>query len=328
MMTAFLAAVSVAAIPATGLPVKPGPQPVTYLLPAPETAIVFAPFLLAQKEGFYRARGLDVRFRIVSGGLHVGETLGRGEGDLGGAIGDTPIQLRARGIAVRGVALLGHHSFVTLMTRTDAPLVTSSSGIVGVPSLTDTTAYALDAWMRSVPIDPARVSVQAIATDALIDSVGRGRLAGMVGTVDWGVRTERLGVSMSYRPLDGVYPAMAQAIMASDATVRERPAMVRAFVRATLAGIDAIERDPAGSADVWRRLVPDSGYSRAEIVRIFTLLRDQVYGDAVGLGRFDRRTMMRAVAAAKAQGLIPASASGKDSFTNQFVGRSGNQNGK
>lgn len=302
-------------------------EQVTYLLPAPERAIVFAPFLLAQQSGRYAAEGLSVRFRVVPGGLNVGAALGRGEGDLGGAIGDTPIQLRARGVGIRGVALLGHHGFVTLMTRGDLRPGPDVAAVFGVPSLADTTHYALKAWMRSVRMDPARATVRSSPTDTLVDDVAQRRMAGMVGTVDWGVRAERQGVALAYHPLDDVYPVMAQAIMAPDTVIRDRPETVRAFVRATLAGICAIERDPAASADAWRALVPDSGYSRAEVIRIFTLLSDQVYGRTEGLGRFDRRTMARAVVAAKQEGLIPATATGRGSFTNQFVGGSADRIG-
>lgn len=90
---------------------------VEYILPEPREAIVFAPFVLAQQDGLYANAGLDVRFTTIAGGAKVGEALGRGKGDLGGAVGDTPMRLRARGVPVQGVALLGRHAFRTLTTR-------------------------------------------------------------------------------------------------------------------------------------------------------------------------------------------------------------------
>lgn len=323
-LLAGLIACTLMARPAAAKPL----DPVTYLLPAPENAIVFAPFLLAQHDGRYTAERLDVHFRVVPGGAHVGEAVARGEGDLGGAIGDTPILLRARNMPVRGVALLGHHSFVTLMTRFGLHFGPGYAGEIDVPSLQDTTNYALKAWLSTAYADPARVTVRALPSDAIVGLVGERRIDGMVGTVDWGVRAERQGARLDYRSLEDVYPAMAQAIMASDAVIKARPAMIRGFVAATLAAIRAIEQDPAASADAWRALVPDSGYSRDEVIRIFSLLRDNVYGKPDGLGRFDRRTIARAAAAARVAGLIAASDDGRNSFTNRFVGRSVGQPGK
>lgn len=314
----FLAAVSLSLLAAAPAAAKPL-EVITYILPAPEDAIAFAPFLLARDDGSYAAAGLEIRFRVIMGGANVGKALGRGEGDLGGAGGDTAILLRANAVPVKGVALLGHHSFVTLMLRPGVTVDSAYAGAIDVPSLQDTPYYALKAWLKAGNANLGQVTVKAMPSEATIARIGQGQIDGMVGTVDRGVRVERTGTQLEYRPLDGVYPAMAQAILASDTVIRTRPVMVRAFVNATLQAIRAIERDPAAAADRWRALVPNSGYSRDETIRIFTLFKEHVYGDPTDLGRFHSRTMKRAVAAAKGEGLVPLSYRGADTYTNRFV---------
>ena len=84
-----------------------------YLFPAPDFLPAFSPFKIAQAKGYYKAEGLEPAFQVGKGGADVAKQVGVGNADLGGGIGDTAIIVRANGVEVRGVALLGslqHHS--------------------------------------------------------------------------------------------------------------------------------------------------------------------------------------------------------------------------
>lgn len=307
-----------------GQPVLARPDDkVTYLLPAPREAIVLAPFLLAEQEGRYRREKLDVRFVVVPGGFNVGEALARGEGDLGGASGDTPILLRAADLPVKGIALLGRHSFLTLVTRHDS-FETSGSfegKAIDVPSLKDTSYYAVQKMAEGSSGSSLRISTQARPPAELIAALGSRRIDGFIGTVDWGVKAEREGVRLDYRELDAIYPAMAQAIMASETTIAAKPKVLRRFVRATLQVIRQIARDPEGAAMRYEAAVPSSGYSHAEIVRIFGLLATHVYGDLKLLGRFNEATVCSAEGELLERKLVIRRRSASDYFTNSIVGR-------
>ncbi|OAN56542.1 ABC transporter substrate-binding protein [Sphingobium sp. TCM1] len=297
----------------------PPPEPFVYLLPAPKEAIVFAPLLLADANGAYAREGLAVRFeRVAGGGMKVGEALGGGKGDAGGALGDTAMILRARGIPVRGVALLGRHSFLTWMSVQGLAINAASlrGQAIGVPSQQDVSYYALEALLRQVGLTPDDVEVRVAVPDDLIAAMGRGELKAMIGTVDWGVKAERAGVVLDYQSLDAYYPALAQAVMAADGQIANRPKALQAFTHATLQSLHAIARDPAGAARRYVDLVPGSGYDKVEVERIFWLLSRFVYG--VDAGKFDPRTMERAAKAASAEGLIPPRGKATDSFTNRF----------
>lgn len=293
----------------------------TYLLPAPREVIVFAPFVLAQQDGLYAKVGLDVRFTTVAGGAKVGEALGRGEGDLGGAVGDTPILLRANGVRVQGVALLGHHAFLTLMMRKGTTLDAESlrGKTFGVPSYQDTSYYALAALVRAKGLALAEVTIRAAPMANLIAGLGSGEFTGIVGTVDSGVKAERIGVAVDYYPADDFYPALAQVVMASDVTREKRPEMIRQFVSATLAAVALMRRDPEAAARHYATAVPKSGYTHGEIVRVFKLLAAEVYGPSPG--RFEPMRMDQAASAAVGLALVPAGTSARGSYTNKFTGR-------
>jgi NitT/TauT family transport system substrate-binding protein len=295
-------------------------EKVTYLLPAPKEAIVFAPFVLAEQQGRYRRAKLDVTFVVVPGGFKVGEALARGEGDLGGASGDTPILLRDANVPVKGVALLGHHAFLTLVTRRDS--FAASHGFDGkridVPSFKDTSYYAVQNLARQSSAD---IKTQARAPDELITALGKRQIDGFVGTVDWGVKSERAGGQLDYRKVDEFYPAMAQAILASETTIAKRPKVLRRFVRATLKMLRQITVDPDMSAKSYEKAVPASGYSHAEIVRIFTLLGSQVYGDPASVGLFDERAVRAAETELLNRDLIEDRQALDVYYTNSFVAR-------
>jgi NitT/TauT family transport system substrate-binding protein len=229
--------------------------------------------------------------------------------------------LRSKGVRVRGVALLGEHAFLTLMVRKGMTL--DAAGLrgrhFGVPSLQDTSAYALSALIRRAGLAPSDVTIRAAPPTELIAALGSGELAGIVGTVDWGVKAERSGAALDYYSADDVFPALAQVVMASDATIAQHPTAIRSFVSTTLAAIGSIRRDPAAAAKRYAAAVPNSGFSQAEIARIFGLLSTRVYGST--RGRFDATRMDAAARAAIVLDLVPAGSTARGSYTNAFTDR-------
>ena len=81
-------------------------EEVTFLLPAPEAQVAFAPWMLARSRGYYAAEGLKVTFQPGRGGVDVAKQVGAGNAAIGGAFGDTPIVVRAQGVPVKAVAVL------------------------------------------------------------------------------------------------------------------------------------------------------------------------------------------------------------------------------
>lgn len=279
--------------------------PFTYLLPAPKEAIALAPFTLAESLGWYREVGLDVRFQVRRGGLEVGKALARGEGDLGGASGDTPMLLRDQGFAVKGTALLGSRAFLTVITRRDRRvLLTDLSGkTIGVPSLADVSNYGVE---HAIAATGAKdVTVRAAPASDLWTGLGSGEFDGIVGTVDWGVRAERSGAALDYLPLDTVFPgAMAQATMASETAILSHPERIRAFNQATIRAIRLMLDRPDEASLQYGIAVPASDLSPNEITRAFILFGSEVYGRAPDLGAFDPVRIEAIAANYRRRGLI------------------------
>ena len=76
-------------------------EKVTYLLPAPAFLPAFGPWMLAKQRGYFEKEGLDVDFEAAKGGADAAKQVGAGNAVIGGAIGDTPIIVRANGVPVK-----------------------------------------------------------------------------------------------------------------------------------------------------------------------------------------------------------------------------------
>lgn len=299
------------------------PAPLVYLLPAPKEAVALAPFVLAESLGFYRDAGLDVGFERRAGGLEVGKALARGEGDLGGASGDTAVVLRDQGLPIKGVALLGRRSFLTIMTRRDAAVsLTDLTGCTfGVPSFADVSYYGLEHLIKSSGVAAEAVAVRAAAPEALWTALGAGEFDGVVGTVDWGVRAERSGTALDYLPLDAVFPgAMAQAVLASEHAIGSRPDQIRAFNAATLRAIRLILDRPDHAAAQHRIAVPASDLTMAETARIFTLFGKHVYGSARRLGHFQEAKLDSIADVYVQRGLISSRSPAVEYYQRDLIG--------
>src|ERR1700733_6602919 len=82
-------------------------QHVSFLLPTVKELPSFGPYVFAETHGYFHAAGLDVEFLVGRGGVDVAKQVGAGNADIGAAIGDTSIIVRANGVPVKTVALMG-----------------------------------------------------------------------------------------------------------------------------------------------------------------------------------------------------------------------------
>lgn len=271
-------------------------EKVTYLFPAPSILPAFAPFQIAKAKGYYQAEGLDVTFAVGKGGADVATQVAVGNADLGGAIGDTSIIVRPNGLAVKGVALLGGRSLHQIVARKDAKVASLAdlkNKTIGVVAFQDTSYYNLLAVLASQGISKSDVTIQAVGVAGVVQLMIAGNLQVICGAPEWAMNIEQAGVPVDVLPIDGAFPAMAQAILASDKTIEQRPGVVRGFVRATLKAVREISQDPAAAAKAFVAAVPQYRDNEASIAEMMHRYATTVYPVAKGaaLGAFDPQRM-------------------------------------
>lgn len=297
---------------------------VTYLFPAPDFLPAFAPFQLAKGKGYFEEAGLDVTFQVGKGGADVATQVALGNADLGGGIGDTPIIVRANGLKIRGVALLGGRGLTQLAWREDAGISGPEDlkgKSVGVLSFQDTTYYNLLGVLASVGLTKNDVDIQAVGPGGIIQLSIAGNLDAMSGVPEWIAAIEAAGVPMDQMPVDTVFPAMAQAIIASDDTIAERPEVVNGFVDAVLRGVRDIAEDPAAAAAEYVKLVPQHSENQAGVEAILRAYAELIYpeGENQPLGTFNPDRIKAVQDFYVDAGLVRTAVPVEDLYTNEFA---------
>lgn len=296
-----------------------------YLFPTLPNLPAFAPFQVAKAKGFLAAAGLDVTFQAAKGGVDGAKQVGAGNADLAGGIGDTSIILRPNGIPVRAVALLGGRPLHQLIVRKDSGIRTFADlkgKKLGVVSYQDTSFYNLLGVLASVGLDKNAAEIQAVGPTGITALMASGNLQAIVGAPEWAVTLENNGVAIDIFQIDGAFPAMAQAILTSDATIKNRPDLVRRFAGAILKGVEAIIADPQDAAATYLKEVGRPDSEQPSIAKILSFYAQKVYPAANGfaLGQFDPARVGKVQDFYLANGLIEKATPVNELFTNQFVG--------
>ena len=317
----FLGAIALAGIAGLGATAQAA-EKVTYLLPAPAFLPAFGPWQVAKAKGSYKAEGLEVTFQAAKGGVDVAKQVGAGNAVIGGGIGDTPIIVRANGIPVRSVALLGGGSLVQLVVHADSG-IDGPKGLKGktitTMSYQDTTYYALLGMMASAGLKKSDANIQAAGPVNIWKLFLARKSDAMAAVPDW------IGIAYGQKakikvfPADDYFQSMSQAILASDKTIKEKPELIRKLVRATLKGMKDIMDSPKSAADAYVTAVPRWKDKKRAIVGTFALYNKYVYPGQKTLGMMDHDRLAKLQAFYRTQGFIRKTVPVKDLYTNEFV---------
>ncbi len=298
-------------------------EKIIYLLPAPVELPAFGPWVLAKALGHYAKAGYDVQFQVARGGVDVAKQVGVGNAPIGGALGDTSIIVRANGVPVRSVALMGGGSLTVVVARKDRGIKTLADlkgKTIGVLSYQDTTFYALLGMLASVGLTKNDANIQAVGPAAITSLVIAGKADACACVPDWEIMVED-GVKDGTvaMPANRYFPAMSQAIVASDSEIEKNPRLIRAVVQATLAGMKAIMDDPAAAAKTFAGATPSWAGKEALLTRIFANFVKRSYAGQRVLGEMDEARLKTLQDFYLKQGLIERASPVADLYTNQFV---------
>ena len=297
-------------------------ETITYLFPAPPLLPAFGPIRLAQGKGYFQQAGLTVNFATGRGGVDVAKQVGAGNVPLGGIVADAPIVVRQNGVPVKIVCLFGGKGFMQLVVRADSGIEKPADlkgKTITVMSFQDTTFYALLGLLASAGLTKDDVDIQSAGPVGVWQMVATGKSVGMAGVPDWIPPVEAAGVAIKVIPTDEFFPHMAQAIAASDQIIKDRPDMVRAFVKAALHGMKDIMDDPNAAATDFVKFVPEWTGKEDQVKEAFAYYDKLIYPGQKELGAVDPERMAKLQDFYLKAGIIEKKSPVDDLFTNQFV---------
>ena len=321
-MKKILASLGCVMAVAGALPAMAAPEEITYLLPAPPNMVAFAPWMIAQQKGFYAEENLKVTFVAAKGGVDVAKQIGAGNAVIGGAIGDTPIIVRANGVPVKAIAVLGAGSLTMVGVHKDEgikSLQDLKGKTVTVMSYTDTTYYALLGNMKSIGLGKSDAAIQAAGPSGVWQVFAGGKSQALAGVPDWIVSATDAGAKVEILETNG-FKSMAQAIIASDETIKTKPELLKRLVRATLRGMEEIIKDPHAATATFVEAVPSFKGKEASVEQVLNLYRKYVYTNQKPLGQIDAARMDSVQKFYVSEGIVSKAAAVNDLYTNQFVG--------
>jgi NitT/TauT family transport system substrate-binding protein len=297
-------------------------ETITYLFPAPPLLPAFGPIRLAQGKGYFREAGLTVNFATGRGGVDVAKQVGAGNVPLGGIVADAPIVVRQNGVPVKIVCLFGGKGFMQLVVRADSGIEKPADlkgKTITVMSFQDTTFYALLGLLASAGLTKDDVDIQSAGPVGVWQMVATGKSVGMAGVPDWIPPVEAAGVAIKVIPTDEFFPHMAQAIAASDQIIKDKPDLVRAFVKAALHGMKDIMDDPNAAATDFVKFVPEWTGKEDQVKEAFAYYDKLIYPGQKELGAVDPERMAKLQDFYLKAGIIEKKSPVDDLFTNQFV---------
>ncbi len=297
-------------------------EKVTYLLPAPAFLPAFGPWMLAKQRGYFTAEGLDVDFQAAQGGADAAKQVGAGNAVIGGAIGDTPIIVRANGVPVKAVALLGGGGLMQLVLHADSPIKGPEDlkgKTITVMAYQDTTYFALLGMLGKVGLTKNDVNAEAAGASNVWKLFVAGKADAMAAVPDWIVDATEAGAKMRIIPADQYFHSMAQAVVASDDTIKAKPDLIRKLVAATIHGLRDIMADPKGAAVDYVKAVPQRAGQERQMAEVFALYDQYVYPGQKVLGEMDEARLASLQDFYLKQGIIAKATPVADLYTNEFV---------
>jgi NitT/TauT family transport system substrate-binding protein len=255
-------------------------ETVKFLLPTVVELPSFAPWVLAKSEGYYAAEGLDVQFLVGRGGVDVATQVGAGNADMGEATGDTSIFVRGNGVPVKTVAVLGGGGLMQLVVRDDSgikDLKDLRGKKVAVIAFTDSTYYILLGMLASVGLSKNDIQGEAVGFAAVTQMVSNNTVPAGTCNPECATTIQDNDPNIKVYLSSDYTPSMAQAMVASDKVMKERPDMIRKVERATYKAWNEIRQDPAKMAKVYVAAVPSHTGQENYLAHVFANYEKWVY---------------------------------------------------
>lgn len=217
--------------------------------------IQFAPFYVAEANGYYDEAGFDVELRHHGSNEGLFTAIEQGQEDLVVASGDEVLTERASGGDLAQIATLYQRSPVALLVPEDSAVETPQdlTGLtIGVPGEYGATWLGLLTLLDDAGLSTTDVTVQSIGftqTTALLN--------GDVDAVMGYVNGDAVRLAAAGMPVRALEPgALVSVGVAAPDTSELTPEQQAAFVAATLRGVEDTIADPEAAVEIAADVIP------------------------------------------------------------------------
>jgi NitT/TauT family transport system substrate-binding protein len=250
--------------------------------------VQFAPFYVAQREGFYADAGLEVAIEHRDA-PDVQRLVADGDAEFGVADATDVMIARTNGIPIRYVSTL-YQSFPVALIGPAGDVPSEPADLagltIGTPGRFGSSWHALLALLDAGGLTPDDVAVREYPQFNQVDGLSNGDVDLITGfRNNEPLRLAARGMEVDLLTIDDAAPLPGPGMIVGDDLLESDPDLVRAFVRATAAAQGAVIEDPdlgfaAAEAEV-PSIAEDPGVARAVLDATIELWR----GDGFASGR-------------------------------------------
>lgn len=221
--------------------------------------IQFAPFYVADKLGYYTAAGLNVTLRHHNVGEDEFAALAAGRENIIFAGGDEVLQARAKGLPIVYVDNIFTQYPVALIVPASSSIqsVADLRGhTIGVPGAYGATYIGLLGLLHSAGLTPTDVKIQSIgytqATALMTHKVDA--VMGYLNNEP--IQFQKAGFAVRTFPASAAQPLISNGLAATESELKAQPAAIRAFIAATIKGLDYTIAHPQEAVTISANYVP------------------------------------------------------------------------
>ena len=221
-------------------------RPITLLLGF-RPDVQFAPFYVAQQDGYYADAGLDVTIEHKQA-PDVQRLVASGEAEFGVADATDVMIARTSGIPIRYASTL-YQSFPVALIGEAGSVPEEPSGLagltIGTPGPFGSSWHALLALLDAGGLTEDDVTIREYPQFNQVDGLSNGDVDLITGfRNNEPLRLEARGTAVEMLTLDEIAPLPGPGVIVGDDLLNDEPDLVRAFVEATAAAQRAVIDDP------------------------------------------------------------------------------------
>jgi NitT/TauT family transport system substrate-binding protein len=228
-------------------------------------SVQFAPFYLADQQGFYADAGVQVTFqnRIDPDLITL---VGQGAVDIGLGDGTSVIPAVSQGIPIRYVATI-YGRFPSIVFAKASSGIADAADLdgrrLGIPGRYGSSWIMLQALLRSAGLAPDDLEIVEYPDFGQGVALAADQVDAATGFVNnEPVQLELGGEEATILAVDDVVPLPGNGLVAGSSTIESKRDAIQAFVTATLRAMDEIAADPEAGLEAAIAAVPELAESR------------------------------------------------------------------
>jgi NitT/TauT family transport system substrate-binding protein len=286
-----------------------------------------AAYWVALDKGYYKAKGLDVELQNSKGSGDSIAKVDTGRADVGLADSAVVIASVGRGTKVKVVGMVFDKSPLNIWSRREAPITQPrqlEGKTIGAPP-GDGQRQVFPAFAKLHGIDQSKVTWVNIEPAAKVAAIAEKRVdsvADYTTGLPFYEKAMGKGNAVMMPWADHGFDMYSMSIMASEKTMKDNPAVLRAFLEASYMGWRDVMDNPKSALEIFKKRVPEIDLSIIEpnMMMGLELMKTERYAKN-GIGWMEDKKMCASVDLVNTYMGVPKKVECKDVYTNEFLTR-------